>query len=157
VLDPIEFIAENGIVLEGARGRFPCLAEAIAGSSIAGSWWKHAKARAIFRGTRTARDCDDILVCRLIDGKVTYIHRRLWPAVVRLAQRFDPDHLAAIREEHTARGAHQVRTLPFPRWVPQEVFAAAHRLSLVEAEQQLRECMSPVRRPVRHKNSRMPR
>jgi hypothetical protein len=27
----------------------------------------------------------DVLVCRLVAGKITYVHRRLWPAVHRLA------------------------------------------------------------------------
>jgi hypothetical protein len=157
MLDPILFVAEHGIALEGGRGPVPNLAEAIAGSSITGSWWKHTKARAIFRATRVVRDCDDILVCRLIDGKITFIHRRLWPAVVRVAQRFKTDHLAAIREEHTATGAHKVNTVPFPRWVPIEVSAAASMLSVVEAEQRLGERAQPPRKAVRQDKPRKSR
>ena len=148
MLDPIQFVAECGIALEGGRGPFPNLAEAIAGSRITGSWWKHEKARAIFRATRVVRDCEDVLVCRLIDGKITFIHRRLWPAVVRLAQRFETEHLAAIREVHTATGAHRVNTVPFPRWVPAEVSAAAKELSDGAVEQQLGEWVQRRRKAV---------
>ena len=28
------------------------------------------------------------VVCTLTHGKITYIHRRLWPAFVRMAERF---------------------------------------------------------------------
>jgi hypothetical protein len=157
MLDPIQFVAEHGIALKSGRGPFPNLAEAVAGAKIPGSWWKHAKARTIFRATRVVRDCEDILVCRSIDGKITFIHRRLWPAVVRLARRFESDHLAAIREEHTATGAHRVNTVPFPRWVPAEVSAAASVLSDVEAEQQLGEWAQPPRKVVRKDKPRKSR
>jgi hypothetical protein len=72
-------------------------------------------------------------VCRLIGGKVTYVHRRLWPALVRLAKRIERSRLDAIREEHTASGAHRLVTTAFPRWVTTEVQRAASKLSEEEA------------------------
>ncbi len=124
----IAFIRRRGIVLEGARGPVPSLAAAVAGAPIRGSWWRHAKGREIFALTRAVRDSADVLVCRLVGGKITYVHRRLWPALVRLAPRFDRSGLAAIREVHTAQGRHEVRAVPFPRWVPPEVKRQARRL-----------------------------
>ncbi len=102
-----------------------------------GSWWGHAKSHEIFWLTRAVRASRDVLVCRVVGGKVTYVHRRLWPALVRLAQRFPRGHLGAVHERHTARGRHQVRTVPFPRWVPAVVHQAARRLSEAEAERAL--------------------
>jgi len=78
-----------------------------------------------------------VLVCKLVDGKVTYVHRRLWPALVRLASRFQKAQLAQTWNEHTASGAHRSRTVPFPRWVPAEVTREAALLSIAEAEQLL--------------------
>jgi hypothetical protein len=127
------FIRRHGIVLEGARGSVPSLAEAVAGAPIRGSWWSHVKRQEIFSLTRAARDAGDVLVCRLVAGKITYVHRRLWPAVVRLAPRFRRDALAALREVHTAQGRHEVRVVPFPRWVPPEVKRQARRLSETSA------------------------
>jgi hypothetical protein len=75
----------------------------------------------------------DVLVCRLVDGKVTFVHRRLWPALVRLADRFGTDRLAQVREEHTRAGHHVSRSVPFPKWVPADVAAAASRLDEQEA------------------------
>jgi len=124
-------------VLEAGRGPRPSLAEAIAGEPVLGSWWGHKKGREIFRATRAVRDCDRILVCRLVGGKITYVHRRLWPAIVRLADDLDKKTLAALREEHTSSGAHKVRAIPFPRWVPPKVLRAAEKISEAQACRQL--------------------
>src|SRR6202171_2469285 len=135
----IAFVQSHGIVLESARGSVPILAEAVAGDRIQGGWWGHPKGHDIFVATRAVRDSPDVLVCRLLGGKVTYIHRRLWLAVVRLADKFDKDLLAVIREEHTASGSHRVVETPFPEWVPSEEREAANGLTEEEALSQLGE------------------
>ena len=78
----IAFVKANGIVLEAGRDAVPNLAEAIAGAPIRGSWWAHFNANTIFQCSRAIRESADVLVCRLIRGKVTYVHRRLWPPLV---------------------------------------------------------------------------
>ena len=93
----------------------------------------HPKANTIFLCSRAVRESTDVLVCRFIDGKVTYVHRRLWPALVRLAGRFDADRLAAIEEVHTPSGKHEVRTTAFPEWVTEDVKRAAAELTETEA------------------------
>jgi hypothetical protein len=137
--DAIDFVQLHGIVLESAGGPAPNLAEAVAGGPIRGSWWGHPQGQDIFAATRAIRDSRDVLVFRLLGGKMTYIHRRLWPAVVRLSDKLGKDRLTAIRDEHTASGAHQVVETPFPQWVPPEVKATADRLSEEEAIAQLGE------------------
>jgi hypothetical protein len=124
----IAFVKANGVVLESGRGPVPNLAEAIAGAAIRGSWWTHPKANTIFLCSRAIRGSADVLVCRLVAGKVTYVHRRLWPALVRLAGRFNADHLAAIEEVHTPSGSHKVTVTSFEEWVPKEVALAAAQL-----------------------------
>jgi hypothetical protein len=47
--------------------------------------------------TRAVRDSDDVLVCRLIKGKITFVHRRLWPALVRAAGRLPSVRLRCVR------------------------------------------------------------
>jgi hypothetical protein len=136
-MDPITFVEEHGVVLEAGRGPRPNLAEAVAGERIRGSWWKHKEAQAIFRATRMVRDCEQVLVCRLVDGKITYVHQRLWPAIVRLANLLDKKSLAALREEHTQSGAHRLRIIPFARWIPDEVRQAADNITEEEARRQL--------------------
>ncbi len=130
----LALIRRHGVVLEGARGPVPNLAEAIAGERIHGSWWGHAKGQEIFRLTRAVRDSGDILVCRLVGHKITYVHRRLWPALVRLAGAFAQDDLAALQEVHTAGGRHELRAVPFPRWVPATVRRQARKLTEPKAQ-----------------------
>ena len=117
----IAFVESNGVVLESGRGPVLNLAGAIAGAPIRGNWCAHPKANTIFLCSRAVRESTDVLVCRFIDGKVTYVHRRLWPALVRLAGRFDANRLAAIEEVHTPSGKHEVRTTAFPDWVTEDV------------------------------------
>jgi hypothetical protein len=128
------FVERHGVVLQAARGPVPSLAEAIAGEPIRGSWWAHPKGRAIFRAAEALSESDAVLVCKLVADKVTYVHRRLWPALVKLEGRFRRAQLARVSNEHTPSGAHAVRREPFPRWVPADVVRQAERLSVEEAE-----------------------
>jgi len=135
--DPLAFVRAQGIVLQSARGPAPSLAEQIAGEPIRGSWWAHPKGKEIFRAAARVTDSGEVLVCRLVQGKVTYVHRRLWPALVRLAARFPPEAIAQITEEHTASGRHRQVVVPFPDWVPPDVKREASALGAAEAEAQL--------------------
>jgi hypothetical protein len=128
------FVERHGIVLQAARGPLPNLAEAIAGEIIRGSWWGHPKGKEIFRAIRAIGESPDVLVCKLVEGKITYVHRRLWPALIKLASRFRKEQLAKVWDEHTRSGAHQSKREPFPNWVPSELIKEAEALSLAEAE-----------------------
>src|SRR5882672_9149505 len=119
--EAISFIEEHGVVLASAKVPVPRLTETIVKESIKGSWWAHPKSQQIFAVLQAVADSEDVLVCRLVKGKVTYIHRRLWPALVRAAKRFPSTQIAQVHEEHTATGRHVTHEIPFPRWVPPEV------------------------------------
>ena len=125
----LTFVKTHGVVLEAARGPVPSLAEAVAGGPFRGSWWSHPKSREIFALTRLVRESDDVLVCRLVAGKITFVHRRLWPALVRAAHHLPRKRLSRVGEVHTRLGRHVTRELAFPKWVPREVTAAAEHLS----------------------------
>jgi hypothetical protein len=133
----LAFIRKRGVVLEAAKGTGPSLAEVIAGEPVRGSWWSHPKSREIFAVTRAIRDSDDVLVCRLVEGKITFVHRRMWPALVRAAGRIPSDRLTQVREVHTSSGRHVTKEVPFPDWVPASVRAAARRLSEKAARAEL--------------------
>lgn len=146
-MDPVDFVARNGVVLASAKGPVPNLAEWIAGEPIRGSWWGHARGRDIFRALSAVAESPDVLAFRLVQGKITFVHRRLWPALVRLAEEIGKQRLAAVRQEHTESGAHRNVVTPFPEWVPREVRAEAMRLTEVEARAQLgKGLLSPRRR-----------
>lgn len=130
----LAFVKRHGIVLQAARGPVPNLAEAIAGGPIRGSWWAHPKGHDIYRVADAISENEDVLVCKLIDGKVTFVHRRLWPALVKLAAQFPKSRLAKIWEEHDETGAHRSKSLAFPEWVPDDVSREAAALSTADAE-----------------------
>ncbi len=142
----ILFIKKHGVVLESAHGSVPNLAETVTGKRIHGSWWTDPKARDIFRLTRAVRDSGDILVCRLVSGKITFVHRRVWPALVRLANQFGAKSLGRIREVHTPRGKHELHILSYPRWVPADVKISARKISETEAALQLGDWCSQSRK-----------
>ena len=131
--EALAYVQDRGVVLVSAKGPVPRLTEAIIDERIEGSWWGHPRSRQIFAVLQAVTSSEDVLVCRLVDGKVTLVHRRLWPALVRLAPRFPPDRLAKVREEHTRLGRHVSREIPFPEWVPAEVFESAKRIGDQEA------------------------
>ena len=137
----LAWLERNGIALESGRGPVPNLAETIAGGPVRGSWWGHPKSNVIFQCSRALRNSKDVLTCRLVGGKITYVHRRLWPAVVKLADSFNAGRLAAIREIHTASGKHKLNLTPFPDWVPAEVTRSAAKLATNEASSLLEVCL----------------
>ena len=130
----LDFVAQQGIVLESARGPVPNLAELIAGGPANGSWWAHPKAHAVHMVTRAVRRSPEVLVCRLVNKKVTFVHSQLWPAIVALAGRLPLERLAEIREIHTAKGHHEIVETPFPDWVPDQVAEQATALDDRTAE-----------------------
>lgn len=124
---------EHGIVLASAKGPAPRLTEAIVGQPISGSWWSHPQSHRIYAILQAVCDSPEVLVCRLVDRKITLVHRRLWPALVRLADAFAPEQLAQVREEHTPSGRHRTRAIPFPNWVPLDCAVQARSLTIDEA------------------------
>ena len=127
--EPLEFIAKYGVVLESAKGPIPNLADTVAGEALEESYWGHPKGDEIFLLTRAIRSSEEVLVCRLVNGKVTYIHRTLWASIYRLQESFNNEHLGAIREIHSSSGKHVVETIPFPKWVPDDVRKDAEKLT----------------------------
>jgi hypothetical protein len=86
-------------------------------------------------------DSGEVVATRLVDGKVALIHRRVWPALVRVADRFPAGRLAAVDEVHTTSGVHRTIEVAFPEWIPAEDLAAAALLTVDEALTLLPACL----------------
>ena len=143
VVEVKALLAERGVLLESARGPIPNVAELIAGEPISGSWWAHPASHAIFAAINAVADSPDVVRLRLVNGKVTLVHRRIWPSVVRLSAIIPPERLASIDEHHTASGAHRKVETPFPVWVPAEAIDAAAQLTEEQALHALPDCLRP--------------
>jgi hypothetical protein len=133
----LAYLRERGIVLESARGPLPRLVEAIAGAPIEGSWWSHPHARRIYAALQVVTSADEVFVCRLVDDKITLVHERLLPALVRLADDFPKQRLARIRQIHTLSSRHVNELTPYPEWVTPQLRATAAQLTRERARQML--------------------
>jgi len=80
----MEELKHRGLLLE-TDSRLPCVSSLVAGEGIRGSWWGHPRGRAIFRVIRVLSNHLDVVIARLISGKLTYLHRDLWPALLGVA------------------------------------------------------------------------
>ncbi|HLK45056.1 MAG TPA: hypothetical protein VKT18_03670 [Acidimicrobiales bacterium] len=129
----LSFVEHHGVVLVAARGPVPRLTEAIAGEPISGSWWGHPKGHEIYAVLGEVTASRDVLVCRAVAGKVTLVHRRLWPALVRASEHLGVERCARVDQEHTPAGHHVNHETPVAQWAAGAVAAAAGRLTDDEA------------------------
>src|SRR5262245_48618753 len=74
------------LLLQDAR--LPSLATLVAGEVVKGSWWGHARGADIFRVVGALED--EVLTAKLIDGKVTFLHRRLWALLAGVGRAREP-------------------------------------------------------------------
>jgi hypothetical protein len=65
--------------------RFPSATACIAGEPVPGSWWGHRSGKLIFETLERIEDEGDVVWAKLVLGKETLVHRRLWPALVAAA------------------------------------------------------------------------
>jgi hypothetical protein len=64
---------------------FPSVAKTIARKQHKGSWWSHPEAHTIFAVNNMLEDHPDVLIMKLISGKVTFVHRELWGLIYSIA------------------------------------------------------------------------
>ena len=70
--------------------RLPSITSLVAGKPIRGSWWGHPKSHEIFRVVCRIADHPDVAITKLISGKITFIHRKLWPALLAVGMSREP-------------------------------------------------------------------
>ncbi len=100
----VNAILERGVLpISAPRG--PSLVQVVTGGPIRGSWWGHEDGAEIFHLANALEDREDVWLFDLVGGRQTFVHRRLWPAVMAAAQSEDglgataQSLLAAVRAE----------------------------------------------------------
>jgi hypothetical protein len=78
-------LARDGVLLLADAG-LPSVTSLVAGEPIRGSWWGHPRGGEIYHLSNQLGDHPDVLTVKLVSAKVTFAHRRLWPAVVSVGQ-----------------------------------------------------------------------
>lgn len=94
ILDALQV---EGLLLEN-DAKLPSVTSLIAGEVVSGSWWSHRKAQEIFDTLKEIADRTDVLVTKLISGKVTFVHRELWCDVLAIAQAREPWQLINLSQ-----------------------------------------------------------
>ncbi len=80
----LERLRRDGLLLKQDK-TFPNVVTLVAGERVAGSWWSHRSAHEIFAMLEALAAHRDVLLAKLVLGKDTFVHRRLWPALLAVA------------------------------------------------------------------------
>jgi hypothetical protein len=97
----IERLQEFDLLLD-TDPKFPSISGLVVGASVRGSGWAHPKAHEIFRLACELRSHPDVLMVKLISGKVTLIYRPLWPSVFAVGTAREAWQMQALSREAKA-------------------------------------------------------
>jgi hypothetical protein len=113
----------------------------VAGESIRGSWWSHPRSHEIFGVLNNIADRPDVLLVKLLRGKVTLVHRSLWPALLGVALSREPWQLADLSAAATGlldrldREGQLTPTTPRDRAVTQAIALLESRLLIYTTQE----------------------
>jgi hypothetical protein len=80
----VSAVKEGGLLLLSDPKRKNAI-EVLTGAFPRGSWWKHPEANRIYDLLEEVGHHPDILLAKLVSGKVTFVDRALWPALLAVA------------------------------------------------------------------------
>ena len=82
-------LIEQGLLLE-ADSKLPSVTLEIVGGPIKGSWWGHRRGQEIYAISTALHAHGDVLVTKLVNAKITFVHRRQWAALWWIANSGEP-------------------------------------------------------------------
>lgn len=88
-------LAQDGMLVH-TDSALPSLVGLVAGAQVRGSWWSHPRGRDIYAVDQQLAKHRDVVMARLIIGKWTYVHRRLWPALLSAGAAREPWQMADL-------------------------------------------------------------
>ena len=123
-----------GLLLQ-SDPKLPNVASIVAGEAIRGSWWTHSRCREIHAVISRIAIDPDIVITKLISGKITYVQRELWPALVAVACSQEPWQRRGISQAArrllkmvNQRGPLRSDQVPWPRTAKRSPGNAASEL-----------------------------
>lgn len=106
-------LQDLGFLLE-SDPHLPSVCSLVTGELMRGSWWSHPLAHTIFAVNERLADHADVVITKLVSGKVTFVHRQLWSELITIG---------------SSRSQWQLKGLSS---------GEAHLLGLIEADGELR-------------------
>lgn len=91
----LEALKRHGVLLQ-SDPKLPSISSLVAGDTVRGSWWAHPAGHASHRVVEEMDAHPDVIVSKLVSGKVTYVHRCLWSAFVGAASAHEHWQLEGI-------------------------------------------------------------
>jgi hypothetical protein len=82
-------VAEVGLLFLSDPKRRNAI-QILTGQLPRGSWWSHPQANAIYDILNAVEQHPDVMLAKLLSGKVTMVHRKLWPALLAVASSREP-------------------------------------------------------------------
>ena len=92
------WLEEYGLLLV-VDTRLPSVTGLVTGEPIKGSWWGHPQSHAIFAVVEQMEGYGQALQTKLVAGKVTFVHRPLWPALAGAGSAQDPWQVDGLSQE----------------------------------------------------------
>jgi hypothetical protein len=92
--EALDLIEREGVVTLVPVGDRPSLIAAIVGGPIRGSWWGHPQGKLIFDIATALEASREVLVTKLVDGKLTFVYKTRWSALYRYVT--DPSRVVGI-------------------------------------------------------------
>lgn len=80
----LDVLTHAGLLLKQDKQAFNVVS-LLTGETLRSSWWSHPRGRIIFAVLSELDEHPDVLLAKLLDRKVTLIHRTLWPAFLAVA------------------------------------------------------------------------
>jgi len=97
----LERLQEFDLLLD-TDPKFPSVTGLVIGDTGGRSWWAHPQAKQMYGLSCALRDHPDVLLVKLISGKLTFIHRPLWPAIVAIGTAREPWQMDGLSKEAQA-------------------------------------------------------
>jgi hypothetical protein len=77
-------LCKCGLMLD-ADNSLPSIAGLVIGAPVRGSWWAHPLSNEVYMVSMRVMRHPDVVVLKLLNGKVTHVHRQVWPFLYAVA------------------------------------------------------------------------